>query len=201
MNQLMAVSIILASTHFCFGEQPITALLDTSYEEGIAALSARDSAIDQLVGRRIGQLNVKSVSHVGRLDPRRLADDRLGAAVNLFGLHRLDTQDNFADFQSTEPKDGDLIEITLQPRGDQVGKVVVVVFNIYAFGDFNYHKTVRVRDAPKKKFGRVTGIGRGVSNISFHFKFETPEPITLALVPETDDRWWFGSCDYYELGV
>lgn len=181
-------------------DQPVTELIDTTFENRIAELAERDAGIEKLVGRNIGQLVVANVRHLGRLDPRGLANERLGARINLHGVSEIDTRNNFADFQSLRPSDNDLIEITVTPKNEDIGTTYVVVFNVAAFGDYRYRKTKRIGDGEEKRHGGASGIGRGVSNISFHFRADSDEPITLRLIPESDDRWWFGSCDLYVLG-
>jgi hypothetical protein len=198
LSLLLCFSVVVPQLGFA--DQPITTLIDTTFENRIAELTERDVAIDKLVGRRIGSLVVASVTHLGRLDPSALANGKLGARVNLRGLDEINTEYNFADFQSSKPTKNDSIEISVIPEKEDIGKTYVVVFNVNAFGNYSYHKTKRIGAGIEKRFGRVSGIDRGVSNISFHFRVDTDERITLTLVPETDDRWWFGSCDLYVLG-
>ena len=166
--------------------------------EVLAALEKAGDRIQDLVGREIGGRQVNRVTHVTRLDPRSPCNKDLGLSLTFSRPETVDANRNFADFQFHTPTDGDAIHFTYAASQGATGKLYAVVFNVFGFGDFTHQRGVTVGEGPAKSGGRHSGVG-GVCHIPKHFVIPKNESITLSLIPKTDDRWWFASCDLYLL--
>lgn len=161
-----------------------------------------------LQGRTIAGSSVERISHLLRLDPRHLASDEERFFLTLSNATSVDARLNIASFMSREDnerRENPRVDVTFVPRPEDVGRRFTVHFLVYAFDSkFSHDVTLAVGEGEIK--GRqveglrhVRGIGAGKNCINRAFKVESEAPVTVSFQPTADARWWFGSCDVFEL--